>query len=126
MAKVILRPIGTTLLAAGLLLAGIYATGQKPTGTRDPFGLRRAALGLLRIIGKGNKERLVPVGRDALKYLKIYLEEIRINCLATNGTARLVITNGGSLVMTESSGVNLWVGFAFPIHTTNTFGIARL
>jgi glycyl-tRNA synthetase beta chain len=30
-------------------ISGIYATGQKPTGTRDPFGLRRAALGLLRI-----------------------------------------------------------------------------
>jgi glycyl-tRNA synthetase beta chain len=30
-------------------IVGIYATGQKPTGTRDPFGLRRAALGLLRI-----------------------------------------------------------------------------
>jgi len=30
-------------------IAGIYATGQKPSGTRDPFGLRRAALGLLRI-----------------------------------------------------------------------------
>jgi glycyl-tRNA synthetase beta chain len=29
-------------------IAGIYATGQKPTGTRDPYGLRRAALGLLR------------------------------------------------------------------------------
>lgn len=29
-------------------ISGIYATGQKPTGTRDPFGLRRAALGLLR------------------------------------------------------------------------------
>jgi glycyl-tRNA synthetase beta chain len=29
-------------------VAGIYATGQKPSGTRDPFGLRRAALGLLR------------------------------------------------------------------------------
>jgi glycyl-tRNA synthetase beta chain len=29
-------------------IAGIFATGQKPTGTRDPFGLRRAALGLLR------------------------------------------------------------------------------
>ncbi|MDQ1346551.1 MAG: glycyl-tRNA synthetase beta chain, partial [Pseudomonadota bacterium] len=29
-------------------ITGIYATGQKPTGTRDPFGLRRAALGLLR------------------------------------------------------------------------------
>jgi glycyl-tRNA synthetase beta chain len=30
-------------------ICGIFATGQKPTGTRDPFGLRRAALGLLRI-----------------------------------------------------------------------------
>src|SRR5690606_16457214 len=27
--------------------------------------------------GKGNKERLVPVGRDALKYLFIYLEQVR-------------------------------------------------
>jgi len=34
-------------------------------------------LGFLRVVGKGNKERLVPIGRDALKYLKIYLEEIR-------------------------------------------------
>ncbi len=30
-------------------VAGIFAIGQKPSGTRDPFGLRRAALGLLRI-----------------------------------------------------------------------------
>ena len=31
------------------LVTGIFAIGQKPTGTRDPFGLRRAALGVLRI-----------------------------------------------------------------------------
>jgi len=31
-------------------LAGIFAIGQKPTGTRDPFGLRRAAIGVLRMI----------------------------------------------------------------------------
>lgn len=31
-------------------LAGIFATGQKPSGTRDPFGLRRAAIGMLRIV----------------------------------------------------------------------------
>ncbi|HEX9772491.1 MAG TPA: glycine--tRNA ligase subunit beta [Steroidobacteraceae bacterium] len=30
-------------------ITGIFAIGQRPTGTRDPFGLRRAALGLLRI-----------------------------------------------------------------------------
>jgi len=34
-------------------------------------------IGFLRVVGKGNKERLVPVGRDALKYLKIYIDEIR-------------------------------------------------
>jgi glycyl-tRNA synthetase beta chain len=31
-------------------LVGIFAIGQKPTGTKDPFSLRRAAVGLLRII----------------------------------------------------------------------------
>jgi integrase/recombinase XerD len=36
-------------------------------------------IGFLRVIGKGNKERLVPCGRDALKYLRIYLEEIRVH-----------------------------------------------
>ena len=30
-------------------LAGIFTLGQKPSGTRDPFGLRRAALGIMRI-----------------------------------------------------------------------------
>jgi integrase/recombinase XerD len=33
--------------------------------------------GFLRVIGKGNKERLVPMGRDATKYLKLYLQEAR-------------------------------------------------
>ena len=31
-------------------ITGIFAIDQKPTGTRDPFGVRRAALGLVRII----------------------------------------------------------------------------
>lgn len=44
-------PVGRTLALAEKLdlLAGIFAIGQKPTGTRDPYGLRRAALGVLRI-----------------------------------------------------------------------------
>jgi integrase/recombinase XerD len=33
--------------------------------------------GFLRVVGKGNKERLVPIGRDAMKFLKIYLDEVR-------------------------------------------------
>lgn len=31
----------------------------------------------IKIEGKGNKERLVPIGSQAIKYLKIYLQEIR-------------------------------------------------
>lgn len=30
-------------------LAGIFALGKKPSGSRDPFGLRRSALGVVRI-----------------------------------------------------------------------------
>jgi glycyl-tRNA synthetase beta chain len=31
-------------------LAGIFALGKKPSGNRDPFGLRRAALGIVRVL----------------------------------------------------------------------------
>jgi len=43
--------VGIALSIADKLdtIAGIFAIGQKPTGARDPFGLRRAALGVLRI-----------------------------------------------------------------------------
>ena len=33
--------------------------------------------GFLRVTGKGNKERLVPIGGDALKYLDIYMKQVR-------------------------------------------------
>jgi len=36
-----------------------------------------ADIGFLRVVGKGNKERLVPIGRDALKCLEIYTDQIR-------------------------------------------------
>jgi len=43
---------GTAVALADKLdtLAGIFAIGQKPSGTKDPFGLRRAAIGVLRIL----------------------------------------------------------------------------
>jgi glycyl-tRNA synthetase beta chain len=43
---------GTTLAIADKLdtLTGIFAIGEKPTGTKDPFGLRRAAIGVIRIL----------------------------------------------------------------------------
>jgi glycyl-tRNA synthetase beta chain len=45
-------PAGLAVAIADKLdtLAGIFAIGEKPTGTKDPFGLRRAALGVQRIL----------------------------------------------------------------------------
>lgn len=37
-------------------LAGIFAIEQRPSGTKDPFGLRRATLGILRIVLEGRLE----------------------------------------------------------------------
>ena len=50
-------------------------------------------IGFLRVIGKGNKERLVPVGRDAMKYLKIYQEEIRVHVPVQKGFESYVFLN---------------------------------
>lgn len=44
------------------LLAGLFGVGQQPTGEKDPFGLRRAALGVIRIL----VERALPVSLHAL------------------------------------------------------------
>jgi glycyl-tRNA synthetase beta chain len=44
--------IGCAVAVADRLdtLVGIFAIGQRPTGVKDPYGLRRAAIGVLRIL----------------------------------------------------------------------------
>lgn len=37
-------------------LVGIFATGKKPTGVKDPYALRRAALGVIRISIEGGQD----------------------------------------------------------------------
>src|SRR4051812_39083418 len=48
-------PIAAAVALADKLdaLAGLFSIGQAPTGERDPFGLRRAALGVIRILVEG-------------------------------------------------------------------------
>lgn len=48
-------PVGRAVAVADRLdtLVGIFAINERPSGTRDPFGLRRAALGVLRILIEG-------------------------------------------------------------------------
>lgn len=50
-------------------------------------------VGFLRVIGKGNKERLVPLGRDAMKYLKMYIDEIRVHVPVKKGFESHVFLN---------------------------------
>ena len=49
------RPLARVLAVAERLdtLAGIFAVGLKPSGNKDPFALRRAALGLARTLVEG-------------------------------------------------------------------------
>jgi glycyl-tRNA synthetase beta chain len=52
-------PVSCTVALADKLdaLAGLFGIGQVPTGDKDPFGLRRAALGIVRIL----VERALPL-----------------------------------------------------------------
>jgi len=62
-------PAGQTLALADRLdtLAGIFAINRRPSGDRDPFALRRAALGLLRtLIQAGIELDLRAALRDAV------------------------------------------------------------
>ncbi|HWF77372.1 MAG TPA: glycine--tRNA ligase subunit beta [Caulobacteraceae bacterium] len=59
-------PLAMALALADKLdtLVGFFAIGEKPTGSRDPYALRRAALGVIRIVLKS--EVRLPV-REAVK-----------------------------------------------------------
>jgi glycyl-tRNA synthetase beta chain len=60
------HPVSCAVALADKLdsLSGLFGIGQVPTGDKDPFGLRRAALGVIRILA----ERRLPLSlRDYVK-----------------------------------------------------------
>ena len=48
---------------------------------------------LVKVQGKGNKERLVPIGGEAIKYLKIWLNELRVHLNINAGKEDFVFLN---------------------------------
>ncbi|MDP4284672.1 MAG: site-specific tyrosine recombinase XerD [Bacteroidota bacterium] len=50
-------------------------------------------LGFIRIIGKGDKERLVPVGSSAIKFIQLYIENIRVHLPVIPGNEDVVFLN---------------------------------
>lgn len=49
--------------------------------------------GFVRIIGKGDKERLVPIGSSAIKYIELYKDNIRIHLPVISGNEDVLFLN---------------------------------
>jgi len=49
--------------------------------------------GFIRVTGKGDKERLVPVGSDAIKYINIYYKHIRVHQPQNNNSSDILFLN---------------------------------
>jgi integrase/recombinase XerD len=47
----------------------------------------------IKILGKGDKERLVPIGSEAIKFLRIFIEEIRVHIAVKPGKEDFVFLN---------------------------------
>lgn len=50
-------------------------------------------VGFVRVVGKGNKERLVPIGDEAVNYIKLYREHIRVHVPIKNGNEDILFLN---------------------------------
>jgi len=72
----------------------LYATGLRVSELValkfDQISIRQ---GVVRIVGKGNKERLVPVGEDAMSCLEAYMEHARPALMGQQQSDYLFVTN---------------------------------
>ncbi len=50
-------------------------------------------IGFIRVIGKGDKERLVPIGSDAIKFINIYKNDIRVHINIATGQEDILFLN---------------------------------
>lgn len=52
-----------------------------------------AAQEYITVVGKGNKERIIPIGETALKYIDIYLREVRVHLTIKKGNEDFIFLN---------------------------------
>ena len=76
------------------ILETLYSCGLRVT---ELVNLRISCLyfdvGFIRVIGKGDKERLVPIGNEAIKYINIYKNEIRVHVAIKSGQEDILFLN---------------------------------
>ena len=72
----------------------MYSCGLRVS---EVVGLRLSSLyldvGFLKVIGKGDKQRLVPIGTDAIKHINIYRENIRVHMPVIKGQEDILFLN---------------------------------
>ena len=87
-------PIG---LRDRAMLETLYATGLRVS---ELVGLTllevNLQVGVLRIVGKGNKERLVPMGEQAIDWISRYLDQARAGLVTVGATDTLFLTARGA------------------------------
>jgi integrase/recombinase XerD len=75
------------------MLETLYATGLRVS---ELTGLRRSQVaqdaGVVRVVGKGSKERLVPLGEEAVAWIARYLQEVRPALAATSKRDEVFLT----------------------------------
>ena len=76
------------------ILETMYSSGLRVS---EVVNLRLSCLyldvGFIRVIGKGDKERLVPIGNAAIKYINIYRKDIRIHIPVKAGQEDILFLN---------------------------------
>ena len=72
----------------------LYSSGMRVTElTELRLTNLYADIGFLRVLGKGDKERIVPVGKDALKYIRMYAQHVRVQLDIQSGHEDYVFLN---------------------------------
>ena len=84
------------------LLETLYATGSRAS---EVVGLKLADLyldgGFCKCLGKGNKQRIVPLGAPAQRALKAYLQHMRPRLVRANDVSEVFVSRGGKPLTRE-------------------------
>ncbi|MCB0539618.1 MAG: site-specific tyrosine recombinase XerD [Bacteroidetes bacterium] len=76
------------------MLETLYSSGLRVS---ELINLKLANLFLdvdyIRVIGKGDKERLVPIGKTAIKYIEMYRDEVRVHTAPHKGFDNFLFLN---------------------------------
>jgi len=85
------------------ILEILYATGMRVSESVNlKFDNVNLEVGFLRCIGKGNKERLIPLGKKAIIAIKRYIDEVRPKFLKNNQSDALFLSRFGKKISRQS------------------------